>query len=103
MKDPRLTGPFKYFKVHIADKDGWHIETQYPQTLDGFSVAEGYAIAYWYEDRPGRGKGWMRSQLFLPEKQPRPYGLAEGEVVIRDDFNAPMSEEELKEFYGESV
>ena len=34
-------------------------------------------------------------------KLPRPFGLAKGEFVVPDDFNAPLSAEILREFEGE--
>ena len=32
--------------------------------------------------------------------QPRPMGFARGEVWVADDFDAPLPDELLKEFYG---
>jgi antitoxin (DNA-binding transcriptional repressor) of toxin-antitoxin stability system len=31
----------------------------------------------------------------------RPFGLCKGEFVVPDDFDAPLSEDELKLWYGE--
>ena len=33
-------------------------------------------------------------------RTPRPYGLAEGEFVVPDDFDAPLPEEILRDFEG---
>ena len=35
-----------------------------------------------------------------PRESKRPLGFAKGEVWVADDFDAPLSEELLKEFYG---
>ncbi len=34
------------------------------------------------------------------ESQRRPYGLAQGQFVVPDDFDAPLPEELLREFEG---
>lgn len=58
------------------------------------------------------GKIVVKGTQTLPEKvtgvliipaqltQPRPIGLAKGEFVVPDDFNAPLAEEVLKQFEG---
>jgi antitoxin (DNA-binding transcriptional repressor) of toxin-antitoxin stability system len=50
-------------------------------------VREGVAVA---ELRP------------MPAKRttPRPFGLAKGQFVVPDDFNAPLPEEILRDFEG---
>ena len=35
-----------------------------------------------------------------PRESKRPLGFAKGEVWVADDFDAPLPEELLKEFYG---
>lgn len=42
------------------------------------------------------------SQDFTAIERPlRPFGLAEGQMVVPDNFNDPMTDAELAEFYGE--
>ncbi len=35
-----------------------------------------------------------------PNKQPRPFGLAQGEFVVPDDFDAPLPDDILDGFEG---
>lgn len=59
---------------------------------------------------PVRGKGFLtilKANLPgaginpTPRKEPRPAGLAKGEFTVPDDFNAPLSEQSLREFEGQ--
>jgi hypothetical protein len=39
-----------------------------------------------------------------PERPPvsyRPFGLAQGEFVVPDDFDAPLPDEFVRQFYGQ--
>lgn len=37
----------------------------------------------------------------VPPLKKRPFGLAKGEFVVPDDFDAPLPDDILKDFYGE--
>lgn len=39
--------------------------------------------------------------LVVAEKEPRPFGLARGEFVVPDDFDAPLPADILADFNGE--
>lgn len=47
------------------------------------------------------GKPVARLSAIEPLDRPRKLGLLDGEMVIPDDFNAPLPDEELRAFSGE--
>jgi hypothetical protein len=42
-------------------------------------------------------------QAIATNSAPRPYGLAKGEFVVPDDFDAPLDEQLLRMFEGHSA
>lgn len=53
------------------------------------------------ERLPATGKGLLTFALAdSSSTQSRPIGLAKGQFVVPDDFNAPLPEAVLKEFEG---
>jgi len=40
------------------------------------------------------------SEADMPKRGMRPYGLAQGEFVVPDDFDDPLPEEILRDFEG---
>jgi Antitoxin of toxin-antitoxin stability system len=74
--------------------------------LDGYlrRVASGETLLLATADgpiaelRPVESTGPVDSSI----KQPRPFGLCAGEFVVPDDFDAPLPEEVLRAFEGDS-
>lgn len=47
------------------------------------------------------GKPVARLVPVAPARQPRRLGTAKGQIWIADDFDAPLPDDLLKQFYGE--
>ena len=68
----------------------------------GVNIEEGQVIPRGPERLPLSGRGLL---TLLPAEgggleSPRPFGLACGEFIVPQDFNAPLPEEVLRAFEG---
>ncbi|MDB9315592.1 hypothetical protein PN462_20940 [Spirulina sp. CS-785/01] len=68
------------------------------QNLSGFIklIQEGNRLIITQADRPIAEINPIST--CLPQKEPRPIGLCEGEFVVPDDFNDPLPEEMINLF-----
>ncbi len=66
-------------------------------------IENGRIISREPEKLPAKGSALLtilHSETENMLAQPRPFGLAKGEFVVPDDFNAPLPEEALRDFEG---
>ena len=66
------------------------------------NIEEGQVVPHDPEGLPLSGRGLL---TLLPAEgggsgSPRPFGLARGEFIVPQDFNAPLPEEVLRGFEG---
>jgi hypothetical protein len=52
------------------------------------------------EALPDKASGLLTILNPPPLSQPRPFGLAKGQLTVPDDFNAPLPEDVLRSFEG---
>jgi hypothetical protein len=52
------------------------------------------------EALPEKASGLLTILNPPPLSEPRPFGLAKGQFIVPDDFNAPLSEDLLQAFEG---
>jgi hypothetical protein len=63
-------------------------------------IDHGHVLAKGAESLPEKGSGLLTILLPKSLTQLRPSGLAQGQFIVPDDFNAPLSEDVLQTFEG---
>ena len=69
------------------------------QTVE-VEIDHGHILAKGAESLPEKASGLLTILAPAPSSQPRPAGLARGQFIVPDDFNAPLPEDILRAFEG---
>ena len=63
-------------------------------------IVQGRLVAQGGEALPDKARGLLTILSSPASPQDRPIGLARGQFLVPDDFNAPLPEEILRSFEG---
>ena len=63
-------------------------------------IDHGHVLAKGAESLPEKGSGLLTILRPKPVTQLRPSGLAKGQFIVPEDFNAPLPEDVLQAFEG---
>lgn len=74
----------------------YEAKTRFSELLDRARAGEEFVLAK-------AGKPYAKLMPFVQEKPKRVPGLLKGKIRMTDDFDAPMSDEELKLWYGDKL
>ena len=69
------------------------------QTVE-VEIDHGHILPKGAESLPEKASGLLTILTPAPSSQPRPAGLARGQFIVPDDFNAPLPEDILRAFEG---
>ena len=69
------------------------------QTVE-VEIDHGHILPKHAESLPEKASGLLTILAQAPSSQPRPAGLARGQFIVPDDFNAPLPEDILRAFEG---
>ena len=69
------------------------------QTVE-VEIDHGHILPKGAESLPEKASGLLTILVPAPSSQPRPAGLARGQFIVPDDFNAPLPEDILRAFEG---
>ena len=63
-------------------------------------IDHGQVLPTGAESLPAQASGLLTILTLKPQSQPRPIGLAKGQFVVPENFNAPLPEDVLHAFEG---